>query len=125
MFLYKVFPLRTPFTMIVYFDQSRVDSCLNAKPITVFEPANCNTRRLGTEIIYIFFGRYWRDLIRPLGVPRGPAHLKWLCNTICLSRTLQQVTFPDNVPYVVLTLHFRILNSLNCTKVRIMINLWD
>lgn len=50
----KVYPLRTPFTMIVYFDQSRVDSCLNAKPITVFEPANCNTRRLGIETIYIF-----------------------------------------------------------------------
>lgn len=54
LFLYKVYPLRTPFTMIVYFDQSRVDSFLNAKPITAFEPANCNTRRLGIETIYIF-----------------------------------------------------------------------
>ena len=33
LFVYKVYPLRTPFTMIVYFDQSRVDSCLNANQL--------------------------------------------------------------------------------------------
>lgn len=64
--MYKVYRLRTPFTMIVTLISLALTAVQTQNKLLPLKPANCNTRRVGIETIYIFFGRYRKDLIRPL-----------------------------------------------------------
>lgn len=68
LFVYKVYRFRTPFTMIVTLISLALTAVQTQNKLLPLKPANCNTRRVGIETIYIFFGRYRKDLIRPLQV---------------------------------------------------------